>query len=109
MVSQDMAQIRSSTMDETKEASNLVEALAIMFHLGHISIAAARLGLPADEMENYIELISSMQIHMTLTLEATQEDINKAMKLSDEIVAKGNNDVDELFGGEAISRRIGIT
>jgi len=59
---------------------NMMLTLTTMFHFGHLSIAAARVSIPKEEMQDYIELVSAMQLAMLQGLNATEEEVQKAMK-----------------------------
>tara|TARA_B110000467_G_scaffold128422_1_gene121853 strand:- start:135 stop:455 length:321 start_codon:yes stop_codon:yes gene_type:complete len=75
--------------------------LTTMFHMGTLSIKAAKMTLPKEVMIEHITLISAMQSAVAVGINATEEEVKAALvaadKLEEESQMLGLDDIDETW------------
>ena len=71
--------------------------LTTMFHMGTLSIKAARMSLPRDVVVEHITLISAMQSAVAVGINATEEEVKAALVAADKLEEESQMiDIDDI-------------
>jgi hypothetical protein len=71
--------------------------LTTMFHMGTLSIKAAKMTLPKEVIIEHITLISAMQSAVAVGINATEEEVKAALVAADELEEESQMlDVDDI-------------